>query len=343
MRRTLHALTAAIALGALLVGCGDDESAEPPPTTAPESGFALDADQLEVPRSTIVGHPGLGRWEVEVAHVKENVASVTLYQEIPPDPPDPTATTEAPEADATTTTEGAADEADGEDTSADVKEADAEETVLGEIPDDQPDLRAQYESKKDLPLTPIPSPSLNWGSAQVDDTWLFQNPTKSGNPLVFLVVENRGEWLKVQFPARPNHQTAWLNAQSVELQVHKWHAEVNATTNQLRVWNGDELVADTLIIGGTDQTPIPLGRFYYNEKQYRDPSSAYGSWILSTNGFSDALELFGGDVPIWALHGTNIPDSVGQDLSNGCVRMPNPVVEMLAAEMPLGTPIDVVA
>jgi lipoprotein-anchoring transpeptidase ErfK/SrfK len=33
---------------------------------------------------------------------------------------------------------------------------------------------------------------------------------------------------------------------------------------------------------------------------------------------------------------------VGQDISNGCVRLPNDVVDFIAANVPAGTPVDVV-
>jgi len=215
--------------------------------------------------------------------------------------------------------------------------------TVTEVPGAAPDLDAQFAAVRDLPLSPIPSPALSWGSSEINGHWMFDNPTKIGNPLVFLIVGSKGDWLEVQVPARPNHQTGWIHRDDVTVEHHRWHAEVNATTNRLRVWEGDELKADTAVVAGTEYTPTPLGRFYINERQQQYPTSAYGSWILSTNGFSNALERFGGEVPIFALHGTPYAESVGQDLSNGCIRIPNPIVEMLATEMPLGTPVDVVA
>jgi lipoprotein-anchoring transpeptidase ErfK/SrfK len=144
------------------------------------------------------------------------------------------------------------------------------------------------------------------------------------------------------FPARPNHQTAWIERDDVRVIHHNWHAEVDTTANRLRVWEGDELRVDTLVVAGTPSTPTPLGRYYVNEKQEQaTPYTAYGSWILSTNGFSEAHERFSGEVPIFGLHGTPYPDTIGQDLSNGCIRMPNDIVEYLAAHMPVGTPVDV--
>jgi hypothetical protein len=192
-------------------------------------------------------------------------------------------------------------------------------------------------------LGPIPGPTPNVGSAQILGGWTFNNPTYFGNPLVFLVTAKQGDWLRVMVPTRPNQQEGWIRADKVDLSSHEWHAQINITNNNLKVWNGDELVADTGIIDGTPNTPTPLGTFYFNEKIERSPSSAYGSWIFSTNAYSDALEVFDEGLPVFAVHGTNNPAQIGTDISNGCVRVPNEIIEMMAQQVPMGTPVQVVA
>lgn len=322
----------AAALTVLALGSCAPSETEP----AGPSGFTAASGQLVVSPTAISGHPDPARWEVEVAWVDPEVAQVTVFPERPDDPP----ADDPPADDPARVAPQSHREAPGADRARSPGRADA--TVAEDAPGPDLTLTPRPQPGAEY-LTPIPSPALSWGSAQVEDAWLFQNPTLIGSPLAFLVVEDRGDWLRVQFPARPNQQTGWIDASLVTVTAHRWHAEVNVTTNRLRVWDGDDLVTDTGVVAGTSYTPTPLGRFYFNEKQQTDPWSAYGSWILSTNGFSDTLERFGGEVPIFALHGTPYPETVGQDLSNGCIRMPNEVVEYLAEHMPIGTPIDVVA
>ena len=55
------------------------------------------------------------------------------------------------------------------------------------------------------------------------------------------------------------------------------------------------------------------------------------------------LYEFAGGPGRLALHGTNRPDQVGQDISNGCVRVPNDVILQIADRVPLGTPVEIVA
>src|SRR5204862_5930437 len=43
------------------------------------------------------------------------------------------------------------------------------------------------------------------------------NPNALGQPLVFLVKEQHGDWLKVALPGRPNGATGWIQASDVAL------------------------------------------------------------------------------------------------------------------------------
>jgi lipoprotein-anchoring transpeptidase ErfK/SrfK len=40
-----------------------------------------------------------------------------------------------------------------------------------------------------------------------------------------------------------------------------------------------------------------------------------------------------------AIHGTNEPWSIGRSISNGCIRMHNPVLRRLFTATPAGTPV----
>lgn len=278
-----------------------------PDNETPGGGFAISATDLNPSPAPSGSHPDADPWTVEVAHVDPDAEEITVHRQLPPGAeiePVPVGLSSRP----------------------------------GQSPD--PEERSDAQGSE---LTPIPSPGLSWGSALVGDNWVFDNPTVIGSPLAFLVVENRGEWLKVMAPVRPNHQEGWIRADQVTITRHRWHLTVNVTTNHLQVWNGDELVRETGIVDGKPSTPTPLGRFYVNEMQEKYPSSPYGSFIISTNGFSDTLERFGGEVPIFAIHGTPYEESIGSDISNGCIRIPNPTIEWMAENLPVGTPVDVVS
>ncbi len=192
-------------------------------------------------------------------------------------------------------------------------------------------------------LTPIPSENLNWGSLPTEWGWSFTSPTPSGNARVFIVTEHRDEWVRIMLPTRPNSMLGWARADDMELAQHRWHVQISVSERMLRVWDGDRLELETLVVVGKDSSPTPLGRFYVNERVPQAPGSFYGPWIFSTNGFSDSLERFTGEVPIFALHGGGYPSTIGSAISNGCIRIPDELVEHMATLLPVGTPVDVFA
>ena len=192
-------------------------------------------------------------------------------------------------------------------------------------------------------LAAIPRDGLNSAAVKkVPTGFQFDNPTYFKNPLVFDVVEDDGEWLKVLIPARPNHTEGWIKRSEVELSSTTYRLRLDLATYTLALYKGDELVRDTKVAIGKDQTRTPLGRFYITEKiKQSNPDGFYGPWVLATNGYSEMLDTFDGGLPVVALHGTSMPELLGTQASNGCVRIANDTVSALADLIPAGTPIDI--
>ena len=192
---------------------------------------------------------------------------------------------------------------------------------------------------------PIPRVGLNSaGVSKVALGYQFDNPTYFKNPLVMQVLEEHGEWLKVMIQARPNQTEGWVKASDVDISSTTYRMVLSLADRHLTVYDGDTVVAETDVVIGKETTPTPLGAFYLSEKiQQKNAGGVYGPWILSTNGYSEALDLFDNGLPVVAFHGTNQPDLIGTQASNGCIRMPNDVVTQLAELLPAGTPIEIVA
>lgn len=171
------------------------------------------------------------------------------------------------------------------------------------------------------------------------------NPTYFGNRLALMIVDRSddGRWLKVQVPVRPNGTEAWIRVEDAEITSHRFRARVDLTRRAVTVWNGSEVVVETTAVIGKPATPTPLGTFFVNDLVEKWDNSAYGPYILSLSGFSEAMDTFAGGVPVIAIHGTNRPELMGGAHSNGCVRVPNEVVEVLAETVPIGTPVEIVA
>lgn len=192
-------------------------------------------------------------------------------------------------------------------------------------------------------VVPVTYEFLN---GKIDPTYdWFVNPTFFKNPLALMVVvgDEGDEWAKVQIPTRPT-LFGWVKTEDFTWSTSDYYVQIDIGTNTVKVWNGDEVIVDSVaVVTGDIGRETPLASTYVDEIM-PGPSGAYGPWLLSLGVFSEAINTFGsaGGLPKVALHGTNRPDLLGQYASNGCIRLPNDVITMLAAEVPVGTRVDIV-
>jgi hypothetical protein len=174
--------------------------------------------------------------------------------------------------------------------------------------------------------------------------WSFNNPTAWGDPFVMLITEQRGDWLKVEIPVRPNGTQGYVNAADVTISETEYRLDLRLGTRTLTLYDGNDVVLTTPVVIGKPETQTPTGRFYITDLvEQSDPNGFYGPLALATNAYSEQIDVFENGVPVIALHGTNRPDQMGQDISNGCVRLPNDQIVKIADLIPMGTPIDITA
>ena len=166
----------------------------------------------------------------------------------------------------------------------------------------------------------------------------LDNPTVEGVPLVFGVVQRRGEWVKVQLPVRPNGSTGWVHASELAVRSVSNHIVVEVAKRRLSAFRGSQLLMEVPVGVGTPRTPTPTGDFYV-DISIKNPGGPYGRHMLSVAGFSNVLKTFGRGIGQVAIHGTNNTGSVGQFSSNGCMRLTNEAVLQLAGLAPTGTPV----
>jgi lipoprotein-anchoring transpeptidase ErfK/SrfK len=175
-------------------------------------------------------------------------------------------------------------------------------------------------------------------------TRTLANPQPSGAPLVFLVRKQAGAWVEVELPVRPNGSTGWVRAADVTIAGVAYRLDVLRSEHQLKVYKFGSLER-TLPIGvGKGETPTPGGTFYLKELlRPPNPRGAYGPYAYGLSGFSNTLTSFNGGNGVIGLHGTNEPQLVGKDVSHGCIRLRNADITSLVHELPLGTPVRILA
>lgn len=176
------------------------------------------------------------------------------------------------------------------------------------------------------------------------ETHRLANPSPPyDTDLLFLVTEQQGDWLEVMLPVRPNGTRGWIRAADVELSRHTYRIEVSLGQNTITVFNGHEIFHQEAVGLGKAATPTPGGVFYTKELliPYRQPW--YGPYAYGLSGFSDVLYSFAGGEGQLGIHGTDAPRGLGTDISNGCIRMSNAGITLLAETLPLGVPVEIVA
>jgi lipoprotein-anchoring transpeptidase ErfK/SrfK len=146
-------------------------------------------------------------------------------------------------------------------------------------------------------------------------------------------------WYLVQLPLRPNGVTGYVPARRVRLASVPTRIEVDLSLRELRFFSGGRLLLRTPAAVGAPATPTPIGRFYVNQHLVAEtPGGPFGPGALGVSAFSPVLTDWVQGGPI-AIHGTDDPGSIGQPVSNGCVRVPNATLRRLLRATPAGTPV----
>jgi lipoprotein-anchoring transpeptidase ErfK/SrfK len=149
----------------------------------------------------------------------------------------------------------------------------------------------------------------------------------------------RPAWYRVQLPLKPNGVTGYVRAAGLEVQAVSTRIEVDISSRRLTLFNAGRRVLEATVAVGAPATPTPLGRFYVNQRLVPDdPSGPYGPGAIGISAFSNVLTGWAQGGPV-AIHGTNEPWSIGHDVSNGCIRLPNATLERLFREAVAGTPV----
>jgi lipoprotein-anchoring transpeptidase ErfK/SrfK len=149
----------------------------------------------------------------------------------------------------------------------------------------------------------------------------------------------RPAWYRVQLPMRPNGAQGFVRASAVRVGSVRTRIVVDVSSRSLVFYRRGRAVLRTTVAVGSSATPTPTGSYYVNQRLIpSDPSGPYGPGAIGISAFSNVLTGWAQGGPV-AIHGTNEPWSIGQPISNGCIRMQNRVLRRLFAQTPAGTPV----
>ena len=151
-------------------------------------------------------------------------------------------------------------------------------------------------------------------------------------------LNRKGEaaWYKISLPGRPNGRTGWVNAAGVSLRPVYREIVIRRSLRVLELRERGKLLLRTKVAIGKPGAETPLGTFYVIWG-FRPPDPFLGTYAFATSAYSRLTDWPGGGIV--GIHGTSVPQFLGQAVSHGCVRVSNSAVLVLKRYVRPGTPI----
>jgi lipoprotein-anchoring transpeptidase ErfK/SrfK len=185
---------------------------------------------------------------------------------------------------------------------------------------------------------------------------VFASPSSLAKPTPYRAVNDWGQplwlpavgesvavgdvWIHVLLPDRPNGSTGWVRARDVDSSSVQDRIVVRLGTHTLIHYRGGRPVARYEIADGRPSTPTTPGRFFvWARVGYADTTGPYGNYALGLSGFSRVITDWPGGGRM-AIHGTADPNLAGEDVSNGCIRVFNPLMAKLI-DVPMGATVTI--
>ncbi|OGW84723.1 MAG: hypothetical protein A3A81_08210 [Omnitrophica bacterium RIFCSPLOWO2_01_FULL_45_10b] len=145
---------------------------------------------------------------------------------------------------------------------------------------------------------------------------------------------------------KSNQLSTDLIRTDVKLKITKaiYSIVVDVSENKLKLFSDGELLRTYPMASGKEGHPTPRGSFtivtklenpvWYKTGAVFPPGSPDN--ILGTRWLGFSLKSYG-------IHGTTLPETIGTNASEGCLRMYNRDVEELYTVVPLGTAVSIVS
>jgi lipoprotein-anchoring transpeptidase ErfK/SrfK len=180
----------------------------------------------------------------------------------------------------------------------------------------------------------------------------FSKTTDYKQPRTLLAVNTQPGWWQALLPMRPatgaykdGEPLGWVKDADVIRGSSNFAIRISVSRHYLALFDSGKLVLEAEVAVGKPETPTPLGKFYITDPvdlQSR-PNGAYGAYALGLSAFSEVLKSFNGGPGQIAVHGNGQMNTVGQNVSNGCIRLFNDAILQIAKAVPLGTPVTIEA
>jgi len=164
------------------------------------------------------------------------------------------------------------------------------------------------------------------------------------SPDVMAIVKVLPRWLGVLSPFAGNGHLGWIPRVAVGLDRVPYALRVSLSARRLTVLYDGRVVKRYQVAIGAAYAPTPTGHFAVTDRLTTGtPQGPYGCCILALSATAPHA------IPGWtggnriAIHATPETQSIGQPDSHGCLRVTQSEASWLIYNVPLGTPVVIMA
>jgi len=144
-------------------------------------------------------------------------------------------------------------------------------------------------------------------------------------------------WYRISVPMRPNGTYGWIPASTVSLKPTHSQIVVHLNSRTIDIYRFGKHKWHGKVAIGAPGRETPVGHYFVAARFVPYHDTFLGVFAEETSAYSKLTEWPGGGVV--GIHGTSLPQLLGQAVSHGCVRVSNLTATKLRAFAPLGTPI----
>ena len=163
--------------------------------------------------------------------------------------------------------------------------------------------------------------------------------------VVFRVLGEEGDFLKVMPPSRPNASVGYIRKSLALTYSTPYRVDISVSSRSLKVYEcGAEVMAGKIAVGKA-KAPTPVGSFFLVDliRPRFGANGAYGPFAFGLSGFSKVYQKYGSGDGRVGIHGTNKPSLLGSAVSDGCIRIDNATITKMAKTLYLGSPVNITA
>ena len=180
--------------------------------------------------------------------------------------------------------------------------------------------------------------------ASADEVRTLSAADEVSGEVICLVAQELGDWVAVYMPSGPPGSVGWIEREDVTLSRHEYRIEIDRAAHTLTVFTGAETTLSAPVAIGPDAPPAGSNLYIKDLVQPPDPLGTYGTYAYGLSGSSNDFAAFSTGQGVVALHGTNNPTVLGQDVDRGAIAVDTATVASMVESigLPLGTPVQVI-